>query len=153
MGVYGLSKSQRPVTLWVGQQAHGECRYAFTQDAVDLEDLRARLRKMNDEEVLAFGKSARYMRSPAANLGKPPREPVCHSALGSKGHSLSDASLILVGVHFRKEFQIQHPRRTQWSLKKEAPAWRKPNPAGFFVFTAARRKLSKLPLNSSANHP
>jgi hypothetical protein len=48
--------------------------YVFTQDAVDVEDLRARLRKMNDEELLAFGKSARYMCSPMANLGKPPRE-------------------------------------------------------------------------------
>ena len=30
---------------------------------------------MTDAELLAFGKAARHMCSPAANLGKPPREP------------------------------------------------------------------------------
>jgi len=49
--------------------------YRFTQDAVDLDDLRARLRKITDAELLAFSKSARYMCSPMANLGKPLREP------------------------------------------------------------------------------
>jgi hypothetical protein len=43
-------------------------------EAVDLDELRARLRKMTDAELIAFGKAARYMCSPAANLGKPPRE-------------------------------------------------------------------------------
>lgn len=47
----------------------------LTAESVDLDELRARLRKMTDEELTAFGKSARYMCSPAANLGKPPREP------------------------------------------------------------------------------
>jgi hypothetical protein len=47
----------------------------FASDAVDLDDLRARLGKMTDAGVIAFGKAARYMCSPAANLGKPPRQP------------------------------------------------------------------------------
>ena len=33
------------------------------------------LRKITDAELLAFSKSARYMCSPMANLGKPLREP------------------------------------------------------------------------------
>jgi hypothetical protein len=38
----------------------------------DVEDLRTRLRKMSDEELRKFGKAARYMVSPRANMGKPP---------------------------------------------------------------------------------
>jgi hypothetical protein len=49
--------------------------YRFTSNDVDLDDLRSRLRRMTDTDLLAFGKSARYMCSLAANLGKPPREP------------------------------------------------------------------------------
>jgi hypothetical protein len=49
--------------------------YRFARDEIDLDDLRARLRRMSDEELLAFGKSARYMCTRGANLGKPPREP------------------------------------------------------------------------------
>lgn len=37
-------------------------------------DLGARLRKMNDAELLRFGEAAKYMCSPQANGGKPPRE-------------------------------------------------------------------------------
>jgi hypothetical protein len=40
---------------------------------IDLEQLRARLRKMTDEELRRFGRAARFMCSPRANLGKPPR--------------------------------------------------------------------------------
>jgi hypothetical protein len=40
----------------------------------DLESLRARLRKMSDAELLKFGRAARYMCSPKANMGKPPLE-------------------------------------------------------------------------------
>lgn len=42
--------------------------YRFTSDDVDLDDLRSRLRKMTDAQVLAFGKSARYMCSRALTL-------------------------------------------------------------------------------------
>jgi hypothetical protein len=44
------------------------------QTDTDLEQLRARLRKMTDAELRSFGRSASYMCSPGANLGKPPRE-------------------------------------------------------------------------------
>jgi hypothetical protein len=38
----------------------------------DVQALRTRLRKMTDEELRKFGKAARYMVSPKANMGKPP---------------------------------------------------------------------------------
>ena len=41
---------------------------------LDLEILRTRLQRMSDEELLRFGRSARYMCSPDANLGKEPRQ-------------------------------------------------------------------------------
>jgi hypothetical protein len=47
----------------------------LTSESVDADELRARLRKMNDADLIAFGKAARYMCSPKANLGKPPRPP------------------------------------------------------------------------------
>jgi hypothetical protein len=45
----------------------------FTGDEVDLEAFRALLRRMTDEELIREGKAGRYMCSPLANLGKPPR--------------------------------------------------------------------------------
>ena len=42
--------------------------------AVDLEGPRERLRKMSEAELLRFGKAAKFMCSPEANRGKPPRE-------------------------------------------------------------------------------
>jgi hypothetical protein len=36
----------------------------------DVDELRARLRKMCDEELRKLGKAARYMVSPTANMGK-----------------------------------------------------------------------------------
>jgi hypothetical protein len=44
------------------------------QTDINLEQLRARLRKMTDSELRRFGRAARFMCSPGANLGKPPRE-------------------------------------------------------------------------------
>ena len=38
----------------------------------DVDALHTRLRKMSDAELLEFGKAARYMVSPKANMGKPP---------------------------------------------------------------------------------
>jgi hypothetical protein len=46
----------------------------LTSEAVDLDELRARLRNMSDADLVAFGKAAKNMCSPAANLGKPPRD-------------------------------------------------------------------------------
>ncbi len=39
---------------------------------IDLEDLRARLRKMSDEELLRWGRAARSMSK--GDFGKPPRQ-------------------------------------------------------------------------------
>ena len=38
----------------------------------DVEEFRARLRKMSDEKLREYGEAARYMNSPMANYGKPP---------------------------------------------------------------------------------
>ena len=46
----------------------------FTTDEVDLEGYRARLRNLSDEELIREGKAGRYMCSPLANFGKPPRK-------------------------------------------------------------------------------
>jgi len=46
----------------------------FTEDEVDLEAFRARLRKMTDEELIWEGKAGRYLCSLMANFGKPPRK-------------------------------------------------------------------------------
>jgi hypothetical protein len=40
--------------------------------SLDVDGLRTRLRKMSDEELRKFGKAARYMVSPTANMGEPP---------------------------------------------------------------------------------
>jgi hypothetical protein len=40
---------------------------------LDLEALRIRLRKMNDQELRRFELAAKFMSSRGANLGKPPR--------------------------------------------------------------------------------
>ena len=39
---------------------------------LNVDDLRARLRKMSDKKLREFGEAARYMTSPKANMGKPP---------------------------------------------------------------------------------
>ena len=46
----------------------------FTGDEIDLDAFRARLRRMTDEELIREGKARRYMCSPTANFGKPPRK-------------------------------------------------------------------------------
>ena len=43
-------------------------------DDIDVKAVRERLQKMNDEQLVKFGKAARYMCSPKANRGRPPRE-------------------------------------------------------------------------------
>jgi hypothetical protein len=46
----------------------------FTSDEVDIEAFRVRLRKMPDEELIRECKAGRYLCSPMANFGKPPRK-------------------------------------------------------------------------------
>ena len=48
--------------------------FSSNDGEVDVESLRARLRKMNDQELRRYGLAAKSMRSPEANLGKPPRQ-------------------------------------------------------------------------------
>jgi hypothetical protein len=40
---------------------------------IDLDQLRARLHRMDDAALLRFGRAAKYMCSPDANIGKDPR--------------------------------------------------------------------------------
>jgi len=40
----------------------------------DIQSLQKQLRKMSDKKFLQFGRDAKYMCSPDANLGLPPRE-------------------------------------------------------------------------------
>jgi hypothetical protein len=46
---------------------------------LDLEAIRIRLRKMNDQELRRFGLVARFMCSPGANLGKTPASGFCNN--------------------------------------------------------------------------
>jgi uncharacterized protein YjiS (DUF1127 family) len=41
---------------------------------LDRNQVRLRLARMSDQQLEQFGRDARYMCSPKANLGKPPRE-------------------------------------------------------------------------------
>jgi hypothetical protein len=40
----------------------------------NLENLRERLQRMPDDELIRFGKACRALLTPQANLGRPPRE-------------------------------------------------------------------------------
>ena len=46
----------------------------ISTDNFDIEQLRARLRKMSEKELIEFGKNVRYLCSPEANFGRPPLE-------------------------------------------------------------------------------
>jgi hypothetical protein len=46
----------------------------FVQGDIEIAKLRERLQRMDDAQLIEFGKSARYMCSPVANIGKPPLE-------------------------------------------------------------------------------
>jgi hypothetical protein len=49
--------------------------YDFAKDApIDVQEFRARLRKMTNAQLLRYGKAARYMCSPTAYFGEAPRE-------------------------------------------------------------------------------
>ncbi len=40
----------------------------------NLENIRKHLQWLSDDELIQFGKACRYMLTPQANLGRPPRE-------------------------------------------------------------------------------
>jgi hypothetical protein len=49
--------------------------YRFaSNEPTDANEVRTRLQKMSDEQLLRFGKAAAFMCSPQANFGEPPRE-------------------------------------------------------------------------------
>jgi hypothetical protein len=52
---------------------------------LNADELRTRLRKMSDEELRKFGKAARYMVSPTANMVKPPATDIRVAIGGSAG--------------------------------------------------------------------
>jgi len=51
----------------------GDMSHLAANCPLDLEQLRTRLTRMTDAELLRFGKAARYMCTPQANIGEPPR--------------------------------------------------------------------------------
>jgi hypothetical protein len=48
--------------------------FSGTENEVDLEGLRTRLRKMSDQELLRYGQAAKSMCSPDAYFGQSPRQ-------------------------------------------------------------------------------
>ena len=62
------------------------------EPAVDLDQLRARLRATNDGMPARWGASAAYMCTPEANLGAPPREVFVLATSGSTGGMATAAS-------------------------------------------------------------
>jgi hypothetical protein len=48
--------------------------YRFTGNTIGVDELRVRLVKMSNADLLRFGRAAAAMGSPEANLGEPPRE-------------------------------------------------------------------------------
>jgi hypothetical protein len=65
---------RRPGVLGVAMSSDIRAMQGIQIESFDVESLRLRLRKMNDPELLSFGQAAKFMCSPRANLGKPPRE-------------------------------------------------------------------------------
>ena len=55
----------------------------LTSEAVDLDELRIRLRKMTDADLIAFGNAAQYMCSPQSQPGETSAAAVCDSTAGS----------------------------------------------------------------------
>ena len=43
-------------------------------EAYSVEEIRANIQRLSDKGLLRYGRAARYMVSPAANHGKPPRK-------------------------------------------------------------------------------
>ena len=53
---------------------YGDLSRIALEAELDPDELRARLAKMSDRELLEWGKAAAYMCTPYANLGQPPLE-------------------------------------------------------------------------------
>lgn len=57
-----------------GSGVYNDLSKLGSNSPLDLEALRARLRKMPDAELLRFGKSCAFICTPAQNFGKPAPE-------------------------------------------------------------------------------
>jgi hypothetical protein len=44
------------------------------EDTFSVEEIREYIRKLSDEDLLRYGRAARYMTTPEATRGKPPRQ-------------------------------------------------------------------------------
>jgi hypothetical protein len=55
--------------------AYGDLSRIALNAELEVDELRTRLARMTDRQLLEFGRAAAYMCTPYANLGQPPREP------------------------------------------------------------------------------
>jgi hypothetical protein len=54
--------------------AMADLSHLSVRQPIDVEELRQRLAKMSDAALQGFGAASKFMCSPQANLGKPPRD-------------------------------------------------------------------------------
>jgi hypothetical protein len=71
----------------------------------DIEKERERLRKLSDEELMREGRAARYLCSPKANFGKPPRD------------------IFEIGLReYKAEWRRRHPKELKSTVRTIADA-------------------------------
>jgi hypothetical protein len=46
----------------------------WEEDAFNVEEIREYIRKLSDKDLFRYGRAARYMTTPKATQGKPPRQ-------------------------------------------------------------------------------
>jgi hypothetical protein len=54
---------------------YGDLSRIALETDLDVDELRARLARMDDRALREYGRAAAYMCTPYANLGQPPRKP------------------------------------------------------------------------------
>jgi hypothetical protein len=69
-------------------------------DNFDIDKLRARLRKMSDEQLIEFGKNVRYLCGSKANFGKP-----------------ASAVWLIQLQEGQAEWRRRHPKKTESNTK------------------------------------
>jgi hypothetical protein len=100
----------------------------------DRDTLRTRLRKMSDEELREFGKAARYMFSPRANMGKPPlptfvsaiRGGSCGVAQETSRVKSSTGSQVTRQIEFvgkNAKCATRKNPRAHWSIRSALEPW------------------------------
>jgi hypothetical protein len=68
------TKRARPSNILIPVAPPGATMSIGFNEEFDIQSLQRRLREMSEEKLLQFGRDAKYMCSPCANLGQPPRE-------------------------------------------------------------------------------